>query len=199
MTDLATIVALALTLCILSFLYRENPFYRFAEYLLVGVSVGYSTVVICRNSIYPLVIERISSSGDILVLIPAALGLLMFARLKRSWSGLSRLPLALMIGFGAGVSIPAMLQARVLKQVSSSMQSLATLDGIVIVVGVISTMSYFYFSRKQEGLNGRLAKLGTYFLMVFFGATFGFTVMSRISLLIGRLEFILRDAFGLVS
>ena len=34
-----------LTVCILSFLYRDNPFYKFAEHLYVGISAGYWTVV----------------------------------------------------------------------------------------------------------------------------------------------------------
>ena len=193
------VVALVLTIMIFSFLYRDNPFYRFAEYLLIGVSVGYYFVIICTNTIYPLVIDRLFMHGELIVIVPTVLGSLMFLRLSRKLSYLARIPLALMIGFGAGRSIPAMLQARILEQMSASMQSLLTFDGIVVLVGVISTTAYFYFSRRQEGLFGKLTRVGTYFLMVFFGATFGYTVMSRISLLIGRLEFILRDAIRVIS
>ncbi|GAI60092.1 unnamed protein product, partial [marine sediment metagenome] len=35
-------IAAILTLSIYSFLYRDNIFYKFAEHLFVGVSVGYS-------------------------------------------------------------------------------------------------------------------------------------------------------------
>ena len=45
---------------------------------------------------------------------------------------------------------------------------------------------YFYFSREHTGNFGRLTKVGIYFLMISFGASFGFAVMGRISLLIGR-------------
>ncbi len=199
MTELGTLIALILTLMVFSFLYKENPIYRFAEYLLVGISVGYYLVIICRNTIYPLVIEKLFIHGEYLVIVPVCLGLLMFARLNKRWAYLSRLPLSLMIGFGAGISIPAMLQARILKQMSASMQSLATINGIIILIGIISTITYFYFSKRQEGMFGKVTRLGTYFLMVFFGATFGYTVMSRISLLIGRFEFILRDALRVIS
>ena len=197
--DIGTLVALILTLFIFSFLYKENPFYRFAEYVLVGISVGYYLVIICRNTIYPLVINKLFVQGELIVIVPVALGLMMFARLNKRWAYLSRLPLSLMIGFGAGISIPAMLQARILKQMSVTMQSLLTVDGVIILIGVTSTITYFYFSKKQEGLYGKFTHLGTYFLMVFFGATFGYTVMSRISLLIGRLEFIMKDALHIIS
>ena len=39
--DAGTWVAALLTLALFSFLYKENPVFRFAEHLLVGVSAGY--------------------------------------------------------------------------------------------------------------------------------------------------------------
>ena len=105
---------------------------------------------------------------NLLVIIPAVLGLMMFSRLTRRRGYLARIPLALLIGAGAGVSIPAMLWARILKQMSASMLPLFTVSGIIIFVGVITTFAYFYFSREQTGWFGYIAKTGTYFLMVFF-------------------------------
>jgi hypothetical protein len=57
---------------------------------------------------------------------------------------------------------------------------------------------YFYFSKKHEGALGVSAKIGIYFLMVSFGAAFGYTAMARISLLIGRLQFLLGDWLGII-
>ena len=34
-----------LTLCILSFLYKDNPFYKFAEHLFIGISAAYWMVM----------------------------------------------------------------------------------------------------------------------------------------------------------
>jgi hypothetical protein len=47
---------------------------------------------------------------------------------------------------------------------------------------------YFYFSKEHKGFIGGTARLGIWFLMVSFGASFGYTIMARISLLIGRLD-----------
>jgi len=44
--------AALLTLAIFSFLYKENPIYRFAEHLLVGVSAGYYLVQYCFSPVY---------------------------------------------------------------------------------------------------------------------------------------------------
>ena len=66
-------------------------------------------------------------------------------------------------------------------------------SSLVVLVGVICTLTYFYFSRPHEGALGVSSKIGIWFLMVAFGAGFGNTVMARISLLIARVEFLLYD------
>jgi hypothetical protein len=194
-----TLVAAVFTLAIFSFLYRENPIYRAAEHILVGISVGYYLVILVEETILSKVVNPLFYDGRMLSLIPAILGIMMFSRLSRKSGWLARIPLAVLIGAGAGVSIPAMLQARILKQMSASMLPLNSIGAVVMLVGVISSLAYFYFSREKSGLFGGVARAGTYFLMVFFGATFGYTVMSRVTLLIGRMEFLMSDFLGLVK
>jgi hypothetical protein len=186
-------IAALLTLAIYSFLYRDNPIYRFAESLLIGISVGFLLVTAFETTIMPKALEPVGSSlkqiivsgqfaaiGTFLwLLIPVALGLLMFARFIPRYAWTSRIALAcpFMIIDGIGGAVNA----------------------IVILVGLISTLLYFYFSKSHTGAFGKVARLGTFYLMIFFGATFGYTVMARISLLIGRLTFLLRDWLGLIS
>ena len=59
-------------------------------------------------------------------------------------------------------------------------------SNLVIVIGVLSVLTYFFFSIEHKGGAGRMARVGILFLMISFGASFGFTVMARISLLFGR-------------
>jgi len=212
-------LAAFLTLAIYSFLYKDNPIYRFAESLLIGISVGFLLVVTFDTTILPKALEPVGASlvgtlaagarsipGLIWVLIPVALGLLMFARFVKGLAWLSRIALALYIGFGAGASIPANMQSFILKQIEASIGPFLSvanvweaINDVIIIVGLVSTLFYFYFSKAHSGNFGRMAKLGTYYLMIFFGATFGYTVMARISLLIGRLSFLLRDWLGLMT
>jgi hypothetical protein len=211
-------LAAFLSLAIYSFLYKDNPVYRFAESLLIGVSVGFLLVVAFDSTIIPKALEPIgeqivgistgagSISGLIWALIPVLLGLFMFARFVGGWAWLSRIALALYIGFGAGVSIPAQMQSFILRQIEGTLGPFLTISSIgdafgsvFILIGLISVIAYFFFSKAHTGRFGMAAKLGTYFLMVFFGATFGYTVMARISLLIGRLSFLLRDWLGLIT
>ena len=70
------------------------------------------------------------------------------------------------------------------------------LGNLLLIVGLITTLVFFFFSLEHKGPVGQTAKVGVYFLMLSFGASFGFTVMSRISLLLDRLRFLYGDWLG---
>jgi hypothetical protein len=203
--DLATVIAGILTLAILSFLYRDNPAYKMAESLLIGVSIGYFLVITWNNSLMALLFTPLFSGGRVGLVIPLVLGLLMFGRFHSKTVVLSRIPIAVLIGSGAGVAIPAMLGARTMAQISATVQPLWSRSGmpdlsaLVVLAGVLCTLAYFYFSREHRGALGGAANAGTWFLMIFFGTTFGYTVMSRMSTLIGRVEFLLTDFLRLTN
>jgi len=197
--NIGTIIAAILTLCIFSFLYRDNPFYRFAEHLLVGVSVGYVLVIALNTTFMPKLINPVFRDGRLDYIIPGILGLFMLLRFFPKYAWLSRISIALIIGAGAGVAIPATIQAKILAQMQATMINFASVDGIVVFVGMATTLAYFFFSKEHKGWFGTTARAGTWFLMVFFGATFGYTVMSRISLLIGRMQFLLGDFLHIVK
>jgi len=193
------LISALLTLFIFSFLYRDNPFYKFAEHLLVGVSVGYFVVVAINTTVLPKLFLPLFKEGNLLYLIPGFLGFIMFLRFSPKFSWVSRISLALIIGAGAGVSIPAFMQAQILTQMKASMLKFTSIEGIVVMVALCTTLVYFFFSKEHKGWFGRTAKVGTWFLMIFFGATFGYTVMSRISLLIGRFQFLLGDFLQIID
>lgn len=69
-----------LTFCIFSFLYKDNPFYKFAEHLFVGVSVGYSISISYHNVLYPDLIVPLFKHGQLLYIVPLLFGLCYFAR-----------------------------------------------------------------------------------------------------------------------
>ena len=108
-------IAALLTLCIFSFLYKDNPLYKFAEHLFVGVSAGYYIVlnywtVVVPNLVDPLVRtfggrdpvthEAVVQAGGPFAasigdyrgwfLIPAVLGVLLFTRLVPKIDWMSR-------------------------------------------------------------------------------------------------------------
>jgi hypothetical protein len=190
------------TFCIFSFLYKDNPFYKVAEQIFVGLSAGYWLILTIYDTLIPNLFEPLGQnfSEKYFLLFPAFLGILMLMRLFPKMEWVSRYPIALLIGTTAGISFLRYLKSDVINQLTATIinpfaaNSIGEMFGqIILIVGTICGIVYFYFSKKHEGAFGVTARIGIYFLMISFGAAFGYTVMGRISLLIGRLQFILGD------
>jgi len=205
-TDILIWISSLLTLCIFSFIFRDNPFYRFAEHLFVGTSAGYFIALSYHNVVYPNLIVPLFKEGQIIYVIPLILGILYVTRFIPQISWVVRIPIAFLLGWGSGVVIPAALQTDVIKQIQGTMLtrvSFARWDNglwtIIILIGVIATLIFFFFSRERKGIIKPLANLGIIFIMLGFGASFGYTVMARISLLIGRFQFLLGPWLGIIK
>lgn len=193
-------VAAALTLAVFSLLYRDNPFYRAAEHLLVGVSAGYYLVQYFSSGVIRKFYVPVFRQGDLWLLPGGLLGLLILFRLARRTQWISRYAIAFYVAAWSGYLIPSTIQERVLTQVGATLPPAlsgagfgAFLGAFIILVGVVSILIYFYFSAPHTGVLGRISQIGITFLMVGFGASFGYTVMGRVSLLIGRFQFLFQD------
>jgi hypothetical protein len=232
-----------LTLFIYSFLYKDNPFYKFAEYLYVGISAGYFLAYYYHNFMVPnlfvvlfgfdpldflrwygfrpLNIPCITAkpvlggafgelalnarfTWDLLRIFAGILGITMLFRFIPKLTWVSRYGIAYSVGLGAGLSFIVYMQANCIAQIQGTIippvviadgavNIGASIANTVLIVGVVTALIYFYFSKEHKGVLGGTAKVGIWFLMVSFGAAFGFTVMARISLLIGRVEFLIND------
>lgn len=194
-----------LTLCIFSFLYKENPLYRFAEHLYVGVANGYAVSIIWHRLLLPTLIKPLGA-GHYWLIIPLIIGLLYLARFIPRISWLVRIPIAITMGYYSGAAIPARIQAQILKQIEGTILTravfanpVAGIWAVIVLIGVIATITYFFFSREQKGPLKVVSRVGIAFIMIGFGATFGYTVMARISLLIGRFQFLLGPWLGIIK
>lgn len=194
------------TLALFSFLYKDNPVYRLAEHIFAGLSAGYEVGLVWRAVILQQMVDPMIQNGQWWLIFPGLLGALMFSRFFKNYSWISRLSLAFVMGNTAGIFIISELHGKVLPQVQSTMLSLNPSGNwggfflaLIIVVGVISTLIFFYFSKEHKGLLGGTAKVGVWFIMIAFGAHFGYTVMARISLLIGQVQFLVYDWGGTFS
>jgi hypothetical protein len=205
-------VATGLTLFIYSFLYKDNPLFKLGEHLYVGVSIGYSVVLVWHTVFFRLLWEPLKKGiaehpadwGTYEPVIPALLGLLILTQFFPKVSWLSRIAFAFIVGFGSGVAIPRTVSSYILKQIEDTVTPLITMGAnglsmgvdlaspqsgintIILLIGVVSVLFYFFFSVEHTGPGMVTARTGIYFLMIAFGAAFGYTVMSRMSLLIGR-------------
>ena len=189
-----------MTLSIFSYLYGDNFFYKSAEHIFVGVSAGYIFAITFWDQIYPNLLGRLFPSFidagydfDISYIIPLILGIFMILRLVPSLSWLARISIAYIVGMAAGLKFYVFINSNILFQIKSSaidfsLSYFEIFNQLIILIGVICGLIYFFFSKEHKGTIGKISKLGVYFLMIKFGASFGFAVMGRISLLIGRFD-----------
>ena len=207
---IGTWIAAFLTLCIFSFLYRDNPFFRFAEALFAGVSLGYYIGQTADQTLKPnLVLPLVQDFGSNWNLLFAALiGVNLYNRYIPPVAWLARYSLAIYVGYYTGINMVQKLQGEVLPQAGATMVNLSIrgadggfswssgFNALVMLVGVLSVLVYFFFSVEHKGAAGKVSRVGIWFLMLGFGAAFGYTVMGRVSLLIGRMNFLVTDWIG---
>ena len=217
-TSLGVWIAAFLTLGIMSFLYKDNPIYKFCEAVFVGVSAGYWFVVEFFNVFLPKVWDNVAIAVNVLqaegrmdwfhwsYLLGGLLGVLMLLRLVPKIGWISRWPLAVVVGTTAGLWLINYFVSNAMVQVRHTIIPLyvagdlnATIGSIIIVVGTFCGLIYFFFSKEHKGAFGGAAKIGIWFIMITFGASFGYTVMSRMSLLIARMDFLVGTWLGLLK
>ena len=297
-------LAAILTICVYSFLIKDNFMFKLTEALFVGVSVGYSIVLTYQNGIYPKIQQPLQryyhnlnvDKGDITssvatvvysiadtvatdtsvpfytngfisvldstlhrttmdlsntdslvtslrnsiigselnmrntpamlgvtqkyldsykkiktsqhywvlyIFLSLCLGMLYLSRFVPKYAWLSRFPMAYLLGIGVGIGIPLGFQTQILGQIKASIIPIVytdpggdifwvpTIGNIVLLVGILSVLYYFFFSlKKEDRFSQGMTKIGIGYLMLGFGASFAFTIMARISLLTGRVEFL---------
>ena len=216
---LSVLVQVFCTLAIFSFLYKDNPIYKFSEHLFVGVATGWWIVLEFRDVILPNLYEPLKAGyaghgADrwFLLHIPLLLGLLLFMRLAPKASYLARWSMAVIVGTYAGLAVKGFTAGDLFNQIRSNIVPffadgtlanlandvsletvLEVLRNPVMIIGTIAVLVYFFFSVPHKGVVGGISKVGIWFLMVSFGASYGNTVMARISLFIGRAQFLLDE------
>jgi hypothetical protein len=202
-------VAAFLTLAIYSFLYKDNPVYRLAESIFVGLSLGYEIGLVFYRTIWPNLVERLLADPgpNWYLAIGGILGVMLYCRYIPKVAYLGRWALAVYIGYFVGVELMQRLHGDVLPQIKDTMLPLGgqyggfwqsighNAENVFVIVGVVTVLFYFYFSKAHTGVLRPISRIGIFFIMICFGASFGYTVMARISLLIGRLTFLVEGWF----
>lgn len=194
-----------------SLLYRENFAFRVAEHITIGFFLGF-TIYTGIDQIYKRVIQAPGNYADgyitagalLSVLCASVLGVMMWLRLYEPTQWIARWPIAVLTGVGAAISIRGAIEASLVKQLV--MPSWApswkaadviaiwvfripktTINSIIIAVGTFTTISYFIFTKKQEGPLYISALLGRITMMVTFGVTLGVFLASNINMAVGQM------------
>ncbi len=190
-------------LSLYSFIYKENPIYRLFEHIYVGASVGY-TFVTAYGNIIDQAWTPLTTEGKLNLLVPIILGLMLYTRYFKPIAWISRWPMSFLMGLGIGVSTYGLLESQLIAQSKAAMMPLfvkssegalllgRSINNIIMILGVLGVLFYFFFSVEHKGPVRRMASLGRMVMMITFGVAFGNVVMGRISLLLGTIS----DIFG---
>ena len=213
MTVFWLILGFLLTLMILSYLIGDNPLFRIATYLLIGVAAGYTAVIVIYQIILPKMILPFltaPASEWLLLLIPWLLSIMLLTRLFPKVSRIANIPLGFMVGVAAAVTIGGALLGTISTQFfavinlfdTNTLQNggiYAFFEGVYILSGTISTLLYFQFYQpkdppaKVSAANKALDVTrfaGKIFISITLGAIFAGVFMASAFTMIERFDFI---------
>lgn len=213
-TFLLEIGGLFLTLVILLYLlFGDNALFRLVTYTFIGVAAGYVAVTVVFQVLLPRISILFASGEPVLMvigLVQILLGLMLFLKLWNRTSFLGALPMAMLVGVGAAVTVGGALFGTLFGQISGTIglfdmqrdgDPLARLlEGSFVLIGTVSTLAYFQFSVRSKNtlpeqetqarrapLLEILAVVGQGFIGITLGAMFAGVYTAAITALIERI------------
>jgi hypothetical protein len=208
----AGLVSFVLTLMILSYLIGDNPFFRLAVYIFVGVSAGYAAVVAWYQVLQPRLFMPLITGGlkeQALAILPLLLGVLLLMKISPRTSRLGNLSMAFLVGVGSAVAVGGAVMGTLFPQVQASISMFnapaagsswaeVLFFGFLILAGTVTTLVYFQFGAKatpagprRSKLVGALSWVGQIFIAITFGVLFAGAFTAAMTALIERWSFIL--------
>ena len=210
---IAGFVAFLFTLFIFSYLIGDNPLFRIAVYIFVGVSAGYVASVVSRQVIWPdlfipLVTGTITQKP--LIAIPLILGVLLITRISPRLTQLGMPTMALLVGVSAAVAVGGAVTGTLFPQIGATINMFDThtatsaaqlaemlINGVWILAGVTTTLVYFHFgarttsdgSARRFALIELIAFVGSIFLAITLGVLFAGVYSAALTALIDRFHF----------
>lgn len=209
----SAIVGFIITILILSYLLGDNPLFRAAVYVFVGVAAGYVAAVAWNQVIRPLLLQPILSGAvfqDAWLLVPILGSILLLAKIWPRSSKFGQFPIAYLVGVGAAVAIGGAVLGTLLPQINATIDGfdvklaaargidsvLMMLTGGSILLGVVGTLAYFHFGARQQAdgstkrnfLVNILAWIGRVYIAITFGVLFAGVYMAALTALIERMD-----------
>jgi len=184
-------------LALFSFIFKENQAYRLFEHIYVGAAAGYA-VVINYGNIVDRAFVPLLQDGQFNLIFPVILGLLLYTRFIKPIAWISRWPMSFLLGIGVGISVFGTLNSMLLAQTKAAMMPLNSINNVIMFVGVLSVVFYFFFAVEQKGAAKQFSRVGRYVMMITFGVAFGNVVMGRVSLLLGCISQLFGDWLGII-
>jgi hypothetical protein len=212
---IGSILGLILTLMVFSYLLGDNGLFRLAVHILVGVSSGFVAVVAWYSVIWPLLFYPLwtgSSAERGLLIIPLIMSLLLLAKAFPRISMLGSPVMAYLVGVGAAAAIGGGVLGTMIPQVQATINQvdwrtagadsgssmLFLFNGLIFLVGALSTLVYFQFGVRSRGksqgdrfvLIEWIALVGRVFITIALGVLFAGAFLAALAAFVERWEFI---------
>jgi len=206
---IAGFVAFILSLFIFSYLIGDNPLFRIAVYIFVGVSAGYVASVAFRQVILPDLLTPLVT-GKTLLIVPLILGVLLLTKVSPRLTQLGMPTMALLVGVSAAVAVGGAVTGTLFPQIGATINLFDThsatstpqlvgmiINGAWVLAGVTTTLAYFHFSARttSDGSVRRfalielIAFIGSIFLAITLGVLFAGVYSAALTALIDRFHF----------
>jgi len=185
--NVITIVAAGITLSVLSYLWKENIFFRIAEHAYMGAAIGYGALLSADAALR--IIQPKLASGEYIWLLTLVLGAMYLFFFSKKYFFLYRYPTAIVLATGIGVFLARGIKTNLLGHVITAI-NITDVSSLIVAIGIMTGLLYFYATKEPTGPLKVANTIGRYFLMAAFGAQIGLHVMARTSLIIGRFRFL---------
>ena len=193
------ILSTVMILSQLSLLWGDNLFFRWGTRVVIGFSVIHTAIWQLYWIDYRA-IQPILNNGDYKFFIPLILGIMMYARLSKANSWISKYPMGVQLGVGVGVVSVAMIRSQILDQLRDTVLSLfnatttmALLNAVLVLIGTVTVMSYFFFTKEHTGILGISTYIGRGFIMSSIATIWAGDYIWAMSMLAGQLQFLIRE------
>ncbi|MCD6400780.1 MAG: hypothetical protein J7L73_02515 [Anaerolineales bacterium] len=211
---IGTISGFVFTIMIFSYIFGDNPLFRFATHVFIGVSAGYVVIITIYNVILPQMIypflQGTSSILTILIWVGA------FFMVFKAFPNLAKIGngvMAYIVGVGVAVAIGGSVLGTILPQASgtiqlfdnSTFQSAETpswlnfVNALFILIGTLSTLIYFQFYTSGNARNtlsrwfqkiALVKNIGRIYIAITFGALFVGVYIASVTAFVERFAFI---------
>jgi hypothetical protein len=216
---ISAFVGLILTLMVFSYLIGDNPLFRIAVYLFIGVASGYAATAVWHYVLVPKLFQPFATLNP-LAIVPMVLSISLLAKLFPRFSWIGNFAMAVLVGVGAAAAIGGALIGTLVPQFQAAVDAfdfrsaggganaILTLgEGMVMFVGTVLTLASFHFSagRAADGSPKRYAILegvawvGRLFIAITLGVLFAGVYMAALTAMIERLSSILNFITGLIG
>jgi predicted membrane protein len=202
------LIGFLLTLMVLSYLIGDNPLFRVAIYIFVGVSAGYAAAVAWWQILWPRLFNPLIGGNPvdrILAFLALVLGVLLLMKISPRTSRLGGPAVAYLVGVAAAVAIGGAVLGTIIPQTQASFKIMdishagndlaeVLITGIVMLIVTISTLAYFHFGARATPTGPQrnrfitiLGWMGQVFIAITLGVLFAGVFSASLTALIERI------------